>query len=197
MLRLYLTLIGLALALGLAWTIFPSGEKERAAYQELVKSSTPVENEALLSFSQHKRGEVRKRIWYQDDTPLHILIDSPESELFFFRQNHKVEMIEQLANVTCIMQEELFYKDGRPMQKVRYLEAVRGCYHYNTHLFVAEEVKLWKYLLEGHQPPETIDNGTPLMAATAESIEFSLKGKKLDFLAHKMRAILNSKEREL
>ena len=83
------------------------------------------------------------------------------------------------------------------MQKIRYLEAARASYHYNNHLFIAEDVKLWKYQVEGHQPPEEISGLAPLMTATAASVEFTLRGKKMDFVAHKMRATVNSKEREL
>ena len=124
-------------------------------------------------------------------------IDSDESELFFFRQNTKVEVVEQLGKVICIMQEELYYDGAKPMQRVRYLEAERACYNYNSHLFVAEDAKLWKYQLEGHTPPTKITHTNPLMRATAHSVEFTLKGEKLNFIAHQMKATMNSKERSL
>lgn len=197
MFRIYLSLFSLAVVVGVSLLIFPCREKDYTAYEALVQSSNPLQNAPLLSYSQQKRGDVCKRVWYQDDTPLHIRIESPESELFFFQQDNKVEVIEQLGNVVCIMQEELYYDAGRPMQKVRYMEAERACYHYNSHLFVAEAVKLWKYQLPGHIPPESISDESPLMSATAHSVEFSLKGEKLDFIAHQMRATLNSKERAL
>jgi len=197
MFKIQLFLLGAVLILVIGIGIFPCRSKDYALYDELLKSSNPESHEKLMSYSQQTRSDVRKQIWYQDETPLYMRIDSGESELFFFRQDNKVEVIEQLGKVTSIMQEELYYAAGKPMQKVRYLEAQRACYNYNSHLFVAEDVKLWKYQLEGHTPPETIQGATPLMRATAHSVEFTLKGEKLDFIAHQMRATVNTKDRTL
>jgi hypothetical protein len=187
--------VGIALLLGIA--IFPIRERDYAYYEELLKSSNPPSEEALLSYSQQKREGVCKQIWYQDTTPLYFRIDSAESELFFFRQANQIEVIEQLGDVDCLMQEELYYEEGKPMQRVRHMKAIRACYNYNTHLFVAEEVKLWKYQLPGHSPPTHIDETNPVMRATAHSVEFTLHGNKLDFTAHQMRATMNVKEAHL
>lgn len=195
--KTYLLLFGLGTVLGLVLHIYPCKQKDYAAYAALLQSSNPLQNEAVSSCSQQKRTEVRKRIWYQDDAPLHIRIESPESELFFFQKNNQIEVTEQLGSVVCIMQEELYYEAGKPMQKVRYMEGESACYHYHSHLFVAQNVKLWKYQLEGHIPPETFLEGSPIMSATAHSVEFILKGEKLDFTAHQMRAKLNTKEHAL
>ncbi len=197
MFKSFLLLFGLSTVLGLGLLIYPCRQKDYDAYTALLQSSNPLQNEALSSCSQQKRTEVRKRIWYQDDSPLHIRIESPESELFFIQKNNQVEVTEQLGNVICIMQEELYYEAGKPMQKVRYMEGESACYHYHSHLFVAENVKLWKYQLEGHTPPETLLQGNPIMSATASSVEFILKGEKLDFTAHQLRATLNTKEHTL
>jgi hypothetical protein len=180
--------------------IIPIRRQDKTLYEELMKSSNPDSKEeglSPLSYSQHRREGVSKQIWYQDDAPLYFRIDSAESELFFFRQEGQIEVIEQLGSVACIMQEELFYEGEVPMQKIRYLEAEHACYNYNTHLFVARDVKLWKYQLEGHTPPAKIEHINPLMRATANSVEFTLQGKKLDFIAHQMKASVNSKERSL
>lgn len=179
---------------GAAVAIFPIRESDKRLYQELLKSSTADKDEIALTYSQQKREGVCKQIWYQDDSPLYFRIESAESELFFFRQQNQLEVIEQLGKVKCLMQEDLFYEEERPMQKVRYLEAERASYNYNTQLFIAEEVKLWQYKLEGHTPPAMIEDTKPLMNATAHSVEFTLKGEKLDFTAHQMRAELNSRE---
>ena len=53
---------------------------------------------------------------------------------------------------------------------------------------------MWHYQLEGHTPPLKIEGVNPLMSATAHSVEFTLKGEKLDFTAHQMRAEVNTKE---
>lgn len=197
MFRVCLFLFTLAVVAALGFLIFPCRPKDIAMYEELLQSSNPLKKDDSLACSQQKRLKVCKRIWYQDKTPLHILIESPESELFLLQQDNLFEITEKLKSVACVMQEELYYVDGKPMQKVRYLEAERACYHYHSHLFIAEDVKLWKFELEGHAPPESLEHQFPLMSATAQTVEFTLKGEKLDFTAHHMRAIFNTKERSI
>ncbi len=112
------------------------------------------------------------------------------------------------------MQDELFYhlSDGNkgpfrqsqllppsdliPMQAVRYLEAEKALFDYKTQHFVAEGVKLWEYLLPGHQLVARIEAETPaVMSGTAKSAEIKMDGKKFDFQATQMRvSIYNNKE---
>ncbi len=63
------------------------------------------------------------------------------------------------------------------MQRIRYLEAKKASYNYNSHLFIAEEVKLWKYEIGGDRLPLEKPEVVAVMQATAKSIEFSLKGR--------------------
>jgi hypothetical protein len=192
-------ILGALFVLAVGTLIFPIKKGDYSLYEALLQSSNPDTDDSLLSYSQQKREGVSKQIWCQDDTPLFFRIDSDESELFFFRQHGRVEVQELLGKVACIMQEELYFEGTKPMQQVRYMEAERASYNYNSHLFVAEGVKLWKYRLDGHTPPlkTLFFDATPLMQATAHTVEFSLKGEKLDFVAHRMKATLNSNERSL
>lgn len=194
MFKVVVTLFFVAVTLGMGLLIFPISEKDRETFNDLLKSSNPDTNDDILSYSQQKREKVRKEIWYQDDSPLYFCIDSAESELFFFKQENQIEVVEQLADVSCVMQEELYYVAGKPMQKIRYLEAEKACYNYTSNLFIAEDVKLWNYQLEGHIPPKDLSSLEASMRATAHSVEFTLKGKKLDFTAHKMRAVVNQEK---
>jgi hypothetical protein len=187
--RFFLSLC-LILVLAIGIFIFRGNETDAFFYQELLKSSAPEQNGSQVSRSQQKREGVTKQIWHQGENPLYIRIHSQESELLFFRQDNKIEAIEQLGNVVCIMQEELLYLNGRPMQNIRYLEAEKASYNFHTRLFLAQGVKFWKYQLEGHNPPETIENAQLLMQASADSVEFSMISKDLDFKAHRMRAMI-------
>jgi hypothetical protein len=180
------------LALGLA--VFPTRKIDFLLFQELLKSSSPETDSPFLSYSEQKREGVSKHIWYQENNPLYIRIVSQESELFFFSQNNQMEVIEQLGNVVCLMQEDLYFEKEKPMQRVRYLEAESASYNYNTHLFVAEEAELWTFQLPGHELPKTVMGNTPILHATAQSVEFSLKGDQLNFLAHRMKARMEGKE---
>jgi hypothetical protein len=177
--------------------IYPCRMKDYALYEELLKKGNQEKKEDLYPSTKQVRGQVRKQVWYQGATPLQIWIDSPESQLYFSKQKGQIEVIEHLGHVICIMQEELYFVDHKPMQKIRYLEAERASYNYNNHLFIAEEAKLWKYQMEGHSLPKQKPDLPSEIFATAESVAFSLQGEKLDFIAHHMRAAVNTQKSPL
>lgn len=181
-------------ALLIALLILPISEKDRITYQELLKSSNP-EEKTLLTFSEQAREGVTKEIWYiREKDPLNIRIESKHSELFFFQQEGTFEVIEQLEGITSLMQEELYYESEKPMQLVRYMEANRATYNYNTQLFVAQDVKFWKYRAEGHDPLQHVIGLSPLIAGSAQTVEFSIKGRDLSFQAHRLNATFQERE---
>ena len=83
-----------------------------------------------------------------------------------------------------------------PMQLIRYMQADKATYDYASQLFVAEDVKLWKYKLEGHEPPSALEQTDFLMSGTARSVEFAFKGEKFDLQAHSLKATFDP-EREM
>lgn len=174
-------------ALLIGFSIWRITDKDREAYQELLESSTQLQKPPI-SNSQHAREGVLKEIWYQGQEPLYVRIESDNSKLNFIHREGRLEVVEQLDKVICLMQEELFYEEGKPMQHVRYMEAKRGCYNYNTQAFVGEEATLWKYRLEGHEPVLSFDEEIPVMTATADMIEFTFREKEIDFKARHLKA---------
>lgn len=76
-----------------------------------------------------------------------------------------------------------------PMQVVRFLEADEAEYYYKDGRFVGEEVKISRYILEGHQLQE-IAQGHLLMKGVAGKVEFSFNGpeKELQFSAEKLKS---------
>lgn len=196
MLKKCLILFALILPiLGLGLIIFPIRTPDFALYEELLKSSTPEDASIPSAQAQQKRERVSKQIWYQDDTPLYCRIDSAESELFLFHEHNTTEVVEELKDVACFMQEKLFYEEGKPMQRVRYLEARQARYNYHTHLFLAEDVRLWRYQYEGHEAMvDHREDAVLLMHAIAEKVEFTLEGDSHDFIAHHLKAILKDEK---
>lgn len=210
--------------------VFKQNESDFITYQKLVEASDPSCSGEILSYSQQKRENVCKEIWYRANEPLNIYIESQESELFFFQQENQMEVVEELGLVHATCQEKLYYvlEDGReatleengkylikgsdpqveeswltnaegltPMQEVRYFEAEKASYCYNTQLFLAQNVFLKKYKIKGHDRLVSFENETPIMSGKAESIEFTLRGKKWGFQAHKLKATFNPKEEKL
>lgn len=81
-----------------------------------------------------------------------------------------------------------------PVQYLRYFEAEKASYNYNSQLFVAQSVKLWKYRMPGHTLPLSLAGQTPLMSGTAQSVEFLLKGEKMNFTAHVLKATFDPRK---
>lgn len=179
---------------------FKTTSEDRLFYERLMENSTLEKAESLINRSKQTRQEVSKKIWYQEEGPLFVSIKSADSELFFFHQGGTIEVVEHLENVTCLMQEELYYllpggkkthdpeTGGQPMQLIRFVEADKACYHYNTQLFLAEDVKISRYCVEGHTPVSSLKGAQLLMKGVAQRAEFTLQGDKLDFQAHRMKA---------
>ncbi len=178
-----------SLLLGAA--IWHVSDQDVEIYRQLLASSSPTEK-PMISYSEQLREGVCKEIWYQEgDTPLYYRIESDDSELFFFHQNGQIEVVEQLSGVHCIMQEKLYFEKEQPMQLIRYMKAENATYNYNTQLFVAEDAHIWRFRIEGHEPVQSIVGLSPLMEGEAETVEFTIKGKQLDFSAHRFRAKVN------
>lgn len=178
---------------------------------------------AMTNYCEQRREGVTKEIFLRDETTSHVRIISASSEIFFFYEKHAVEVEELLKNVLCTMQEELFYllPDGRevirneaeifvlrkakhtpitvdqkelqPMQYVRFFKAEKARYNYNSGLFIADNVELWKYRLEGHELPSNLKNFNPIMQGTATSAQFVLKNSRFDFQAENLKASFTPK----
>lgn len=69
----------------------------------------------------------------------------------------------------------------KPVQIVKKIEADQAEYHYKGDRFVAEKVKIARYLLAGHQLSDIDWQAKLLMNGTAGKVEFALQGEKKDF----------------
>jgi|GEM_PF-6163222 len=156
--------------------IWPTLRRDDANYVAVVKSSEPKE---MRAYCQQFREGVSKRVWGEQCCQ----IDSEHSQLFFFSSQGDVELIEELDALSCVLQEERFFRKGKPYQLVRLLEAKEASFNYNTQLLNAADVQLWSYELPGHTLPNKIEVA-PLMEGQAERIELRLKGKEFEIQAH-------------
>lgn len=94
---------------------FYTSEKDDAAYRQISESGAPAVSSEMVTYSQQKRENVSKEIWYRAKPPMCMHIESKLSELFFYQRSGRFEVIEQLSEVQAVIQEELFYSlpDGR------------------------------------------------------------------------------------
>ena len=117
------TLLGLLLlfgvALGLIWYTFfnPSMEDERE-YRALVLQSNPTNSNIPASpykATQHRNKIQKDLLFAQGNERLHLRLNSAEADMTVDHRNNSTDLIEKMRGVTCLMQEELFYRlpDGR------------------------------------------------------------------------------------
>lgn len=77
-----------------------------------------------------------------------------------------------------------------PMQLVRFIDAEDAQYEYKADRFIADNVRISRYAMPGHELKEGAKQVKPLMSGTAKRVEFSLKGNgnDLNFKAYHLKA---------
>lgn len=83
----------------------------------------------------------------------------------------------------------------KPMQIIRYFESDTGAFYYKTDRFVADNVKVTRFSTPGHILEDLSSNKKLLMSGNADSVEFSLLGKELNFKAYRLKAKLYTLEK--
>ncbi|MGM0440278.1 MAG: hypothetical protein ACQEP8_04090 [Chlamydiota bacterium] len=89
------------------------------AYADLVEISQPSPQPDHY-ISKHQRGKSVKDYWHtKNDMRLNMHLSSEESELIFTNNPETPKIIENMKNITCVAQEELYYalSDGREVVK--------------------------------------------------------------------------------
>ena len=146
-----------------------------------------------------------------DDSKMVLDHNDNQTEIVEHMNNVVVSMQEELYFVLPNGDEAVFSKNGelilrnrdpkikssyvsknhpkiKAMQIVRLLEADRGTYHYKSELFHAENVNIQRFVMEGHAFIKDLPKEKMIMSGIADSVEFSLDGKNMNFKANKLKA---------
>jgi len=118
----------------------------------------------------------------------YILPDGREA--CFFNEETLLIRNEDVKNPTSYVSKAT--KGIVPMQIIRHMVADKGFYDYKSDLFFAENVKIERFTASSHELTPSLNPKKKLMNGIADSIEFSLDGKKLNFKANKLKATLNA-----
>ncbi|HRD54989.1 MAG TPA: hypothetical protein PLC42_01190 [Parachlamydiaceae bacterium] len=206
------------LLLGLFWLIAATGVKTTAKYHQLM-ASTGAEKETQkepYQINQERQFVQKDMAFFKKGQKMYFRLVADSSKFILDHQGLNTEMAEHMKNVTCYMQEELYYllPDGRevlaledetfslkengekildvkelkPMQLMHKMEAKEGIYYYKSDFFIAKNVKLERFLIEGHELLKSSADAKKIMDGVAESAEFCLKEKNLDFKANQLKA---------
>jgi len=107
-----LSLLILLSALALSFHfLFSFGDADHDQYWSLMRQADPKQSstESPYTAKQHHQ-QVCKEIWFlQDNQRLKLRIVSADTELVLDHHDDKTEVVELMRDVTCYMQEELYY----------------------------------------------------------------------------------------
>ena len=147
------------------------------------------------SATQERRG-VRKDIWFaqEDGTRLQYRIESDASLLTLVQDRGKFDMVENLQNIQCWMQEKIFTSGNSSMQQLRYLKADGGVYSLGKQQFEAHSVALSLFKLPGHTLVMPTNRKGAFLRGTAEDVSFAVSGKSPQFQAHNFTASLKQED---
>lgn len=161
-------------------------------YKQLIRKREIASSIAETSTSQHRKG-VQKDIWFSEDgnARLHYEIFSEGSLLTLTPVGNHFEIFESLAGIRCWMQDKLLTDDEgkNPTQQIRLIEAEKGTYRHTTQEFLANEVTLSLFRLEGHSLPKTsVPKKDAYLTGIAHDISFLFGGKTPKFQANHFQA---------
>jgi hypothetical protein len=144
---------------------------------------------------QHRYGVTKHVFFMKGNDRLQAYISSASSILTLNHENERTEMVEHFTGLKCSIQETLLHHAIAPQQMVRSLEAAKGMYYYKTEELVAEQVKLSRYKIPGHELIKTFEKYTPFMSGMAKQIKLSLSHKDPAFKAESFQAGFKGMER--
>lgn len=154
--------------------------------REIASSKPPAQ-------TNQKRKQVQKDIWFSQDasTRLHYQIASVGSFLSLTPVGNHFEIVETLEEIRCWMQDKLLpaSEESDPMQQTRYIEAKEGSYCHSSQEFLANDVTLSLFRIEGHTLPSGhIDENEAFLRGIARDISFHFNGKTPQFQAAEFQA---------
>ncbi len=199
-------------------------EGAKADYRELMQKAKPISVGKLKKdpfIATHQRIGVCKDVFYLDGGQrLHMRVESDRGDIVYESDGSGLDIIEELMNVKCTMQEELFYvlPDGRevvcdsegsyrfrngkpysdrgqlqPMQLVRYIEAEKASYYITKDSLKAGKAEICRYRLPGHELCEVSVMGKLLMKGVADQIDVQLSDKGIQFHAKGLKGKISFK----
>jgi hypothetical protein len=139
------------------------------------------------------RDNVQKDLWVMNDNErLHFRIFSDHSDLTLQHKEKEMEIIENLKNIQCWIQEKISLPQN--YQFIRYFSSEVGTYRYPSHSFFAPQIFLSFFQLPGSELPSDIFAFSPYLEGIAHRVFFQLTDKVPAFAASHLRALYKLEE---
>ncbi len=168
-------------------------QKDLSLYCKYLEKQKQLSSQSLAETSRQTREQVQKDIWFSQEsaTRLHYKIESQSSELVLVPTKNKFEIIENLRNMKCWMQEKVYdSSSGTPMQQIRFIKADEGVYRYNQQELVANTVSLSLFRLPGSELSTDLPSQKAFLRGIAKDVTLTVSGKTPQFNARDFKATL-------
>ena len=186
--------------LSLAWVfkLVHLSPVDRLKCEQMLSCSKAIAKATKDQQTHQTRGGVRKDLWLsqENQTRLHYRIDSQSSILTLLPIDDKLDIIENLQQIKCWMQDKLYVQGSTLMQQMRFFEAEQGIYQYSSQRFAANSVALSLFRIPGIQLPNSVDPKAAFLRGIAQDVSFSIAGKATHFQAQRFKATLMSQQEE-
>lgn len=180
-------LLTLLLIIGaLKYALTPSPSSQTGALIETLTSHK----------SQQERIGVSKDLWIanKEGERRHHHITSPHSTLVLVKKGREVELIEEMKEMRCYLQDRVEKRGEEWVQNMRYLEAEEGTYRYSDQLFDAHRLSLAFFELPGQEVRAPLKGEEAYLTGVAKEASFSFKEGVPHIEAGSFKAQVPSKE---
>lgn len=148
---------------------------EQQEYRAIMAQATGENPTGIFEAHQKRDGIYRELLLPQNGSGLHVRMIADNGTITLRREEDAVVFIEHLENLSCLMQEELYYQEGAPMQRLRLVEAAEASYNYKTNVLATEEMTFARFTAPGHDLPETAALMAPTLSGKANRAEITFK----------------------
>lgn len=196
------------------WRFGRLTEEDRTTYRALLDE---IHQDCVptVTTTTHVRHGLQKDIYLNKYAgPEQFRLKSRDAKISLVTKAGRNHIAENLEGVCCWLQEELSYRfaDGssvslhdplwpflspvaialhaEPRQRLLYLEADHATYHYKQEHFIAEDARIWRYELPGHQFDENVEKQNALFFGVADHVDISFGVQGIHFKAEGFKASL-------
>ncbi len=165
-------------------------DNDKKRFRALQSKAQAIAAASTPQSTKQNRAGVRKDLWIVQEggVRLHDRIESASSTLTLTPIDDHLDIIENLHQIRCSMQDKIMVQDGKTVQQVRYFDATTGVYQYSINRFNAEAVSLSLFRLPGSELPASLAKSSPFLKGVAQDVTFALAGKASQFQAKHFKA---------
>lgn len=190
------TLISVLFSFSIFVTLFAMcakvSEKDQYRYYNLLEASSVMSKQDLIS-SLHKikqnRNHVYKSVYLSGQEHSKLNIQSEDSVVFCFHHVDRLEVVEQMGTVCCIIEKQC----SEELKKIEVIEAENASLNYNEKLLIGHDVLLRHYELHPNQTLKELFDQPPLFTATAQNIELNYENNDVQLKASCLKTLIDTK----